>query len=476
MLRTAAQFRQGLRDDRRVIYKGERVSDVTAEPEFATAIGHSSICYEISDMEEYADLAVDIEGGEKFSAYFTVPRSRADLERRGRLIEATSRLGSTVIVLKEVGTDGLFALLRTCVGEGLEHAQAFYEHCRRDDVALAVAQTDVKGNRALAPHQQEDPDLYIHVVDDDADTITVRGAKVHTSFSANADELIVLPTRAMDEASAEYAISFSVPVDTPGLTLYVSPYSAGDAERNPFEFPISSRHKLLESLTVFDNVVVPKENVFLLREARRAGELAIAFVDYHRFTAVCYKLPLLDAIVGAAMEIAEMNGIARAGHVRDKLAHLVSYAETVRALRDLAAVRAFEGEGGVWLPDPMTVNIAKYAFAHGFHEATARLIDLAGGLLVTGPGQGDWDNPDVRPVLEKYFASASPAEPRLRMLNLIGDMTTRDFGGYQSVLAAHAEGSLEAEKQMILRSYDPERARSYAKRLSGTRHLPDSLW
>jgi aromatic ring hydroxylase len=58
------------------------------------------------------------------------------------------------------------------------------------------------------------------------------------------------------------------------------------------------------------------------------------------------------------------------------------------------------------------------------------------------------------------------------MLNLIGDMTARDFGGYQSVLAAHAEGSLEADKMMILRSYNPERARSYAQRLAGTQRVP----
>jgi aromatic ring hydroxylase len=224
---------------------------------------------------------------------------------------------------------------------------------------------------------------------------------------------------------------------------------------------------MLESLTVFNDVVVPKDRVFLLREPQRAGALATAFVDYHRFTAISYKLPLLDLFVGAAMEIAEMNGIARASHVRDKIAHLIAYSETVRALRDLAAMRAVEGDNGVWLPDQLVVNMAKYAFAHGFHEATARLIDLAGGLLVTGPGQEDWDSPDVRPVLEKYLAAAAPAESRLRMLNLIGDLTARDFGGYQAVLAAHAEGSLEAEKMMVLRAYDPERARAYARSLAG---------
>jgi aromatic ring hydroxylase len=93
--------------------------------------------------------------------------------------------------------------------------------------------------------------------------------------------------------------------------------------------------------------------------------------------------------------------------------------------------------------------------------------DCAGGLLVTGPGGADWASPDIRPVLEKYFSAAVPAEERLRLLNTISDMTVRDFGGYQAVLAVHAEGSIEAEKMQVFRSYDARRAVSYARRLAG---------
>ena len=77
-----------------------------------------------------------------------------------------------------------------------------------------------------------------------------------------------------------------------------------------------------------------------------------------------------------------------------------------------------------------------------------------------GPGGEDWDNPEVRAVLEKYFAAAQPAEDRLRLIHLIGDLTTGQWGGYQSVLATHAEGSLEAEKMQIARAYDSTRARA----------------
>jgi 4-hydroxybutyryl-CoA dehydratase / vinylacetyl-CoA-Delta-isomerase len=93
--------------------------------------------------------------------------------------------------------------------------------------------------------------------------------------------------------------------------------------------------------------------------------------------------------------------------------------------------------------------------------------DCAGGLLVTGPGGDDWDSPDVRPVLEKYLRAAAPAADRLAMINLISDLTVRDFGGYHAVLAVHAEGSIEAEKMQIFRAYDAGRAIGLARRLAG---------
>lgn len=465
-IRTARQYRDGLKDGRRVVYQGRRVDDVTEFAEFAefdTAISHSALAYDIAELEP--DLAVADDGDGPYTAFYRVPRTADDIARRGQLIESVCRLGTGTIVLKEVGSDALFGLLRALTGEGLENAKAFYDHCCANDVAIAVAQTDVKGDRSLAPHQQADPDLYLHIVDEDEESITVRGAKVHTSFSANADEILVLPTRAMGAADADYALSFAVPVDTPGLTLYVSPYLHGD--RDEFSHPLSSKHKLLESLTVFDNVRVPKNRVFLTRQPELAGPLAIAFVDYHRYTAINYKLPLLDLLVGAATMVAEANGIIKAGHVKSKLTELISYTETVRGFGQLAALRSTQGDNGVQLPDPLAVNMAKYHFAHGFTAATTTVLDLAGGLVATGPGGGDWADPDTRKVLEKYFAAAVPAEQRLRLINLIGDLCTGSWGGYQTVLATHAEGSTEAEKMQIARSFDPTRARNYVSELLG---------
>lgn len=476
-LRTPAQYFESLRDDRRVYYRGQRVPDVTEHPVIGLATRHAAIDYRMAEDPTYRDLAV-VNG---LSRYYAPPQSADDLLARSRLIETATRLGGTLVVLiKEIGTDALFALSivapevdKRCGTAYAERVRAFHRHCAENDLALAVAQTDVKGDRSLGPAEQAAkgaPDAYLRIVERRPDGIVVRGAKAHTSVSTNANELLVLPTRAMGEHDSDYAVAFAVPINTPGLTLVASPHGGG--EKNAFEHPVSARHKMMETLTIFDDVFVPHERVFLAGEWQLAGALALTFVEFHRFTAVSYKLPLVDALVGVALLLAEYNGVERAGHVRDKLSWLMAYAEGLRALTHMAAHRSQVHpslhEGGIAVPDPLTVNVAKLHFAGNYHQAVARVQDIAGGLLVTGPAQEDVASAELGDVVRRYLGGklGVETEARLRALNLASDLTASDFGGYQEVLAVHAEGSIEAEKLTILRNYDQAAAKAFARELA----------
>ena len=463
-MRTAEQYLDSLHDEREVYYRGERVDDVVTHPELGIAARHGALDFGFAEEPEYRDLAVA--GG--CSTYYHLPRNAADLRKRSLLIEkATAYADTLVILVKEIGTDALFALHRVTHGtDGYERVQAYYQHCRDADLALSVAQTDVKGDRSQGPSNQADPDLYVRVVDRAPDGVVIRGAKIHTSCTPNVNEVIVIPTRALGEDEEDWAIAFAVPVATTGVKLLCSDFLHADPD--PWTRPISSRHKMIETLTVFDDVFVPNERIFLNGDTRRAGQLALQFVEYHRFTAVSYKLPLVDALVGLAMALAEANGITRASHVRDKLVALIGYAETVRGLTHLAAERCRVDEPTeIAYPDPLTTNIAKWTFAREYHAAVERVIDIAGGLLVTGPSGADWRSDEIRPYLEKYLAGATPAPERMALMNVASDLLAREYAGYQSVLAVHAEGSLEAEKLMIARSYDPGPALAYARKLAG---------
>ncbi len=468
-LRTAQQFLDDLRDEREVYYRGERVAAVPDHEELGVAARHAAIDFELTENENFRDLAVCRDDGDEYSAYYRIPRNANHLLARSKLIETATTEGATLVLLiKEIGTDALFALRRVLShgseNEALNKLESYYRCCRDRDLALAVAQTDVKGDRSKRPAEQPDPDLYVRVIEKRADGIVVRGAKAHTSCAPYVDEVIVLPSRTMGAGDEAWSFAFAIPVNTPGLKLYASDFLHGTDE--PFTRPISTKHKMIETLSVFENVFVPWDRVFFHDRPDLATASALTFVEFHRFTAVSYKLPMLDALVGAAIAMARANGIERSGHVREKFTWLAGYAETVRGLIELAAMRC-EVEAGVAYPHVFTTNMAKWTFARDFHRALEVVQDLAGGLLVTGPSDADWDSTEVRPVLKKYLRGAWPADRRMAIMNLISELTTRLYAGYQAVLAIHAEGSIEAEKLAMFRAYNPERALQLALRLAG---------
>src|ERR1700687_6032824 len=130
-LRTSAQFLAGLHDSREVYYRGQRLPSVVDHPELVFAARHAAIDYEMAENPKFRDLAVHREGSDEFSAYYRVPRNSQDLLSRSKLIEAGTAEGATLVLLiKEIGTDALFALTRVLGrsgdADGIKRVEAFY--------------------------------------------------------------------------------------------------------------------------------------------------------------------------------------------------------------------------------------------------------------------------------------------------------------------------------------------------------------
>jgi len=475
ILRTKPEFIKSLQDDREVYFEGKRVSDVTTHPFFDTIIKHLGLEFEIPENPQHRDsVTFTPNGKDRYSRYFKIPQNAQDLLERSRIIDLGTRLGGTVVLLiKEIGTDCLFAMniiskqMDAKLGtDYFKRVSKYHDYCMKNDLAMAVAKTDVKGDRSLGPSEQEHEDYYVRVVEERKDGIVVRGAKAHTSYGPCVNEIMVIPTRNFGEKDKQYAVAFAVPANTKGVKLVASPF--GGTTGSEFHNPISSQHHMVESVTIFDDVFVPWERVFMNGEVQFAGPLALRFVQYHRFTAVSYKAPLLDLLVGAGILMAQMNGIGEASHVREKLARLIAYSETVKGLTKQAALNCRMVEG-LAVPDPVYSNIAKWHFATNYHQHVALVQDLTGGLTVTGPSEEDLRSPEIGPYLRKYLGGKKTVttEDRLRVINLVRDLTASDFGGYNEILQIHAEGSIEASKMTLLREYDAapcvELARTLAK-------------
>jgi len=472
-LKTFEQHRESLRDGREVYFDGERVADVTTHPVLAVGMAFAAIDYRLAEDPEHRDLAVctEPETGEEFSRFYKIPQNSEDLLKRRELIAAGSRVNGGPPLIKEIGTDALFALhivadhmdgeLGTSL---LAKIRNYYEECRAKDLGFAVAQTDVKGDRSKRPSEQHNPDVYVRVIERRKDGIVVRGAKAHTTASPFANELIVIPTRAMAESDADYAVSFALPLSAPGLKLIAE--ASSHPVGNRFDYPVTTDLKMVDTVTIFDNVFVPWERVFLCGEWPYAGVLANTFVEFHRFTAASYKLPMCELFIGAARLIAEYNGVANVTHVRDKIMELISWTETTRGLLVAASMEHKVVPPGIAVPSVVLTNIAKHHFARNYHMMVQNLQDVAGGLLVTAPLWKDWENEATRSYLDHYLGGVEGVSGmrRTRAMKLIRDIAASGFGGYQEILSIHAEGSLAAQRITILRDYDVNRCAEIVKR------------
>ncbi|MDW7675136.1 MAG: 4-hydroxyphenylacetate 3-hydroxylase family protein [Bacillota bacterium] len=342
----------------------------------------------------------------------------------------------------------------------------YLEYYQENDLVGNCAQTDVKGDRKLRPHQQKDPDLYLRVVERRADGIVVSGAKAHNTIAPYSDEIIVVPTRFMTDEDKDWAVSFAIPADTEGVSLIIRASITRD--RKHLEAPMA-KYGSADSFTIFDNVFVPWERVFMCGEAKYAGQLAMMFALYHRHSYTGCKPAITDIIMGATALVAEYNGIAKAPHVKEKLADLVAVAELVYGTGIASAVKATKTAAGTYRPEVVFANVARYHAGINVYHEFEILAEIAGGLPATLPYEEDFYNPETRPFLEKYIMRQDgiSAEEQHRCFRMLSDMLCSASSGVRQVAGVHGGGSPIMEKIAIMGQYDMEAKKDIAKELAG---------
>ena len=452
-LKTPEQYKESLNDGRVVYYKGERVNNVSTHPELGVCVDTMAVDYEMAEDPKYHDLAVlkDPDTGELISRYYYKPQNAEDLLKAHDLIVKATELGDGYIPLAhDIGADALNAISITANLTGnqdyIDRIENYRKVLQQEDLATCAGVTCVKGDRLLRPSDpgQTHPDYYVHVVDKNNKGIIVRGAKVHITGAAYCNDIFVVPCHAMTEADADYAVAFAIPANTKGIKQVCRPFRSNIT---PLEFPLERPVRVhTDSLIIFDDVLVPWERVFLCGEWKYAATMVYNFALMHRRTGCSYRIPMSEQLVGAAAAIAEYNGIADAPHVREKITDLVIYLETLKSLSKTACYD-FVMRGGLAVPNPISTNMAKYHFAHNYHDVVKIIEDLAGGLLVTAPTYKDYQHPELHDDIDKYLGGKNgiSTENRLRMFDLIRRITSADL----ETICLHGEGSPIAERMTI---------------------------
>ena len=477
-LMTGEQYIESIRKMNMQVYMfGKKVVNPVDDPILRPSLNSVRMTYDLAQKPEYQELMTVIspETGERINRFTHIHRSTEDLKNKVKMQRLLGQQTASCFQ-RCVGMDAFNSVYSTTYEVDQKYGTHYHEnfkkfmlHVQGEDLTVDGAMTDPKGDRSKAPHAQEDPDLFLRVVERREDGIVVRGAKVHQTGILNSHEVIVMPTISMGPDDKDYAVSFAVPVDSKGIYMIIGRQSCDTRKREGSKMDVgNAEFGGVEALTIFDDVFVPNERIFLNGETEFAGMLVERFAGYHRQSYGGCKVGVGDVLIGAAALAADYNGAAKASHVKDKLIEMTHLNETLYCCGIACSAEGAPTESGNYMIDLLLANVCKQNVTRFPYEIVRLAEDIAGGLMVTAPGEADFRDEKLGPVIDKYLKGVSTVstENRLRILRLIENLSLGTAAvGYRTE-SMHGAGSPQAQRIMIARQGNLEMKKLLAKKLA----------
>lgn len=336
MIRTGEEYKASIRDSRAVYMNGEKIKDVTVHPAFKPLVDLRARIYDLQHDPTTRHLMTYREDGEVNAINNKLPLSQQDWWDKRRATDTVLEDAGGVIT--RVGDETVGEMWSLFDGQDVlnDVDPQFSKNIRNHilkvlhaDPFHVSANTDPKGDRSKAP-QDQDPDMLLHVVRETDAGIVVRGAKYETA-AAYANQAFTKPTIANwgDAAYSDYAVGFICDLNAPGLKFICR---TGFAGRAPAEdYPLSNRFDEVDTLVIFDNVMIPWENVLFYRHTKAAAYIRATLHRYSAFAFVQRNLKLADMLIGAALFNVRQTGLEKQQAVQEKLSKLAIYREGINA-------------------------------------------------------------------------------------------------------------------------------------------------
>ncbi len=475
-IRTGDDYVASLRGRKlRVFLFGELVDEPVDHPMIRPSINAVAETYDLAARNPELGMAHSPYTGGPVNRFLHVATSADDLVMQNKMQRRLGQLTGTCFQ-RCVGMDAINSLHSVTfeIDEAHDtpyHARflEFLKSMQGQGYVIGGAMTDVKGDRGKAPHEQADPDLFVHVSRRTKEGVYITGAKAHQTGCLNSHWLVVMPTMRLGPKDRDYAIVGAIPVDAQGITYIYGRQSCDTRSMEGGDIdPGNRRFGGQEAMIVFEDVFIPNELMFMDGETEFAAMLVERFTCYHRRSYVC-KSGVGDVLIGAAATVAEYNGVDRASHIKDKLVEMTHLNETIYSTGIASSYQAVPMKSGVYLNDDMIANVCKHHVTRLPYEIGRLAQDLAGGLMVTMPSEQELGHPEVGALIRKYLKGRADidTEDRMRIMRLIENMTLgRNAVGYLTE-SMHGAGSPQAQRIQIGRAMQLEFKKQLAKTLAG---------
>ncbi|MFV1355654.1 4-hydroxyphenylacetate 3-hydroxylase N-terminal domain-containing protein [Mycolicibacterium fortuitum] len=454
--RTGKEYISGLRDGREVWIGGQRVSDVTEYEPFAGAVQSVAGLYDL--QHDHADdcLFAHPETGELTNISHLIPRSREDIARRGTALAHAARysvglLGRSpdyvnVSLAGHAGRSDVWS--RNGNEEGAANLVRFQADLARDDLALTHAIIRPTVDKGIGDLAAADGQMALHKVADTADGIVVRGAMVLSTLAPFSDEVAVYPGQPLPKDAQKYAIAFSAPIASPGLKLLCR--DAFSTDMAHFDAPFSGRFDEQDAFLIFDDVEIPRSRVFIdgNTEVWNAAMMNGWTANIMQQTTIRAEAKLRFAYELVSRFCKSIN--ASDPRTKELLGELWTYAEMTRALLVAAEAGAREWGNGIWFCDERPFRALRPTLPQWFPRVNEIIKLLGSHNLLATPSEAAFDNPELRPLLDKYLQGAHrfDAKERVRLFRAAWDFAGTALGGRNELYERFYLGSAARSYQL----------------------------
>jgi len=463
MIRTGDEYRDSIRDGRAVWINGERVKDVPTHPAFKPIVDVRARIYDMAHEDATRDIMsyVDADINEANCIAYRLPHERQDWHDKRRAVDTVMKdIGGVVIRVGDETIGEMWSLhdgrevLNEVDPRFARNIEAHIQRALRTDTFHVSANTDPKGDRSKRP-QDQDPDMLLHLVRETDAGIVVRGAKYETA-AAYANQAFVKPTIANwgDEKLSDYALGFIADMGAPGIKHICRTGFAGRAPAR--DYPLASRFDEVDTLLVFDDVLIPWENVLFYRHTRAAGFIRATLHRYSAFPFVQRILTVADMMIGAALFNVRQTGLDQQQAVREKLAELACYRETVNAHLTAAIALAEPSPAGLLMPNQSLLYTGRVHACTRLPAMMHLARELCGGQICVTPDSAAFDDAETGPWLHKYYSVNEDwvAEDRRKLLAFARDLLNSDYAGHRLTFELFAQSPPFAHLNAVYNNFD----------------------
>lgn len=487
MVKTGAQHIASLNDGRSVYINGEHAGDVSVHPAFRRTVQSTGKLYDFQSRPENLDL-MTYQVGEnsdlRANRIWQLPRSYGELvERRKALVAWTEIHGGFLGRAPDHVAScisGMYMGIDVFESYDSNRAKAlaeYYRYARDNELYLTYVIINPQADRSKAANEQQDPFLTAGVVDQDAEGLTIRGAKMLATGGIMANEVFVTCIQPLREGEEPYAVSFAIPMNAKGLKI-LSRRSYEQAATSVYDYPLASRFDENDAVLYFDDVKVPWDRVFVNQDTAMCMKqfMATPAHVYQNYQAQIRLMVKMRFLVGIARKIADTNGIINFPPVKETLGKLAAQNNLVDSLVHAMEIKG-QSRNGYFIPDTHTLYSALVLTQELYGQVITTLRELAGGGLIMLPSSvEDFANPELRELIGKTQQSpTSSSEGRVKFFKLAWDAVGSEFASRHSQYEMFYAGANFVTKGHSFRSFDWDSCTQLVDRMLDSYSLEDEL-